>query len=102
MRFLFAFLAWCLVAGVVLGANAFAAAPAPSCAEGPETVAGATYGTPCDDLIVAPPGVEAVRGGGGDDTILVAAITATSDCPSGCFLGVGSQTFEQQYTFTVE
>lgn len=79
---------------MVLVANAFAAAPAPSCAEGPETVAGTTYGTPCDDLIVAPPGVESVRGGGGDDTILAAAITAASDCPSGCFLGVGSQTFE--------
>ncbi|HEX5988844.1 MAG TPA: calcium-binding protein [Solirubrobacterales bacterium] len=94
MRFLFAFLAWCLVAGAVLLGASTAPAATPSCAEGPETVAGTTYGTPCDDLIVAPAGVEAVKGGGGDDTILAAAITAASDCPSGCFLGVGSQTFE--------
>ncbi|HEY3491665.1 MAG TPA: calcium-binding protein, partial [Solirubrobacterales bacterium] len=81
----------CLIAGALAGD---APAAAPSCAEGPETVAGTTYGTPCDDLIVAPAGVESVEGGGGDDTILAAAITAASDCPSGCFLGVGSQTFE--------
>jgi len=94
VRFLFAFLAWSLVAGAALLAATTASAVAPSCAAGPETVGGATYGTPCDDLIVAPAGVEVVQGGGGDDTILAAAITATSDCPSGCFLGVGSQTFE--------
>jgi Ca2+-binding RTX toxin-like protein len=85
-------LALCLVTGVVLVASAPAATP--SCAEGPETVGGTTYGTPCADLIFARPGVEAVKGGGGDDTIFAAAITAASDCPSGCFLGVGSQTFE--------
>jgi Ca2+-binding RTX toxin-like protein len=57
------------------------------------TVGGTIYGTPCADVIVAPPGVETVRGGGGDDTI-VAAPLASASCPSGCELGVGSQTFE--------
>lgn len=92
MRFFLVLFASCLAAGALLPPGAPAATP--SCAEGPETVAGTTYGTPCDDLIVAPAGVESVKGGGGDDTILAAAITAASDCPSGCFLGVGSQTFE--------
>jgi Ca2+-binding RTX toxin-like protein len=92
VRFFIGLLTLCLVVGMALATSATAATP--SCAEGPETVAGTTYGTPCDDLIVAPAGVEAVRGGGGDDTILAAALTAASDCPSGCFLGVGSQTFE--------
>jgi Ca2+-binding RTX toxin-like protein len=69
--------------------------PAPTCAEGPVTVGDTTFGTPCADVIVAPPGAEAVRGGGGDDTILPAPIAALSEpCPTGCFLGVGSQTFE--------
>jgi Ca2+-binding RTX toxin-like protein len=86
------FFALCLVTGFLLVADAAAATP--SCAEGPETVGGTTYGTPCGDLIVAPAGVESVKGGGGDDMIVAAAITAASDCPSGCFLGVGSQTFE--------
>ncbi len=59
------------------------------------TVGGTTFGTPCDDTIVAPAGVEIVKGGGGDDTIVPAPIAAVSPpCPSGCFLGVGSQTFE--------
>ena len=59
------------------------------------TVGKTILGTPCADTIVAPPGVVAVRGGGGDDTILPAPIAALSaPCPSGCFLGVGSQTFE--------
>jgi len=62
----------------------------PTCAEGPTTVAGVTYGTPCADTIVASPRVAAVQGGGGDDTILAAAAA----CPAGCHLGVGSQTFE--------
>jgi Ca2+-binding RTX toxin-like protein len=67
----------------------------PDCTEGPVTVAGTTYGTPCADYIVAPPGVQAVKGGGGDDTIGPAPITAASPpCPSGCFLGVGSQTYD--------
>ncbi|HEU4739536.1 MAG TPA: calcium-binding protein [Solirubrobacterales bacterium] len=80
------------MAALLLPSSAAAESPAPRCAEGPETVAGTTYGTPCDDLIVAPPGVGLVRGGRGDDTIVAAAVV--SDCPSGCFLGVGSQTFE--------
>jgi Ca2+-binding RTX toxin-like protein len=57
-------------------------------------VNGTTYGTPCSDVIVAPPGVEAVKGGGGNDTIVPAPITASTSCPDGCHLGVGSQTFE--------
>ncbi|HET9153426.1 MAG TPA: calcium-binding protein [Solirubrobacterales bacterium] len=67
----------------------------PSCAEGPTTVGDTTYGTPCADVIVAPPSVEAVRAGGGNDVIVPAPITASSPCPESClFLGVGSQTFE--------
>lgn len=66
----------------------------PSCAEGPTTVGSTTYGTPCADVIVVPAGVEAVKGGGGDDTIVPAPITASTSCPNGCRLGVGSQTFE--------
>lgn len=58
-------------------------------------VAGTIYGTPCDDRIVAPPGVAAVNGGGGDDTIIPAPMVAAESCPEpGCFLEVGSQTFE--------
>ncbi len=83
----------------VTGGVAAASAPvSPSCAEGPVRVGDTTYGTPCADLIVAPAGVETVRGGGGDDTILgansgpVAAITGS--CETGCHLEVGSQTFE--------
>lgn len=79
--------------------TAAASAPAsPSCAEGPNRVGDTTYGTPCADVIVVPAGVETVRGGGGDDTILglnsgpVAAITGS--CDTGCHLEVGSQTFE--------
>jgi Ca2+-binding RTX toxin-like protein len=68
--------------------------PAPSCAEGPATIGGTTYGTPCADLIVVSPGVEAVQGGGGDDTIVAAPIAASASCPLECHLGVGSQTFE--------
>jgi Ca2+-binding RTX toxin-like protein len=65
---------------------------APSCAEGPITIGETTLGTPCADTIVAPPGVETVRGGGGDDTIVPAAVAATT-CPEGrC--GAGSQIFE--------
>src|SRR5215218_1840357 len=67
--------------------------PGPSCAAGPITAGDTTFGTPCDDVIVAPAGVETVKGGAGDDTI-VAAPAAAAECPSGCFLGVGSQTFE--------
>jgi Ca2+-binding RTX toxin-like protein len=73
---------------------AAAASPAPSCATGPTTVGDTTFGTPCDDVIVAPAAVETVKGGAGDDTIVAAPVAATTECPSGCFLGVGSQTFE--------
>ena len=74
---------------------AAAASPAPACAEGPVTVDGTTYGTACGETIVARPGVALVKGGGGDDTIVPAPIAALSaPCPSGCRLGVGSQTFE--------
>jgi Ca2+-binding RTX toxin-like protein len=74
---------------------AAAAPPSPSCAEGPETVGGVTYGTPCGETIVAPPGVSAVQGGGGDDVILAGPIPAASaPCPAPCQLGVGSQTYE--------
>jgi Ca2+-binding RTX toxin-like protein len=79
----------------VTGAAALASAPvSPSCASGPVTVGDTTFGTPCDDVIVAPAGVETVRGGGGDDMILAAPIAASAPCLSACFLGVGSQTFE--------
>ncbi len=73
-----------------LGATA---SPQPSCAVGPTTVGETTYGTPCDDTIVAPASVERVNGGGGDDTILAGPIAAAVPCASIC-LGVGSQTFE--------
>lgn len=65
----------------------------PTCADGPATIGDTTYGTPCDDVIVASPAVAAVAGGAGDDTILAAPLVAAA-CPSGCFLGAGSQTFE--------
>ena len=72
-----------------------AAEPLPSCADGPTVVGKTTLGTPCDDTIVVPSGVQTVRAGAGDDTIVPAPITAVSPpCPSGCFLGVGSQTYE--------
>ncbi|HVD41803.1 MAG TPA: calcium-binding protein [Solirubrobacterales bacterium] len=70
--------------------SAAAADATPTCAEGPMTVGGTTYGTPCSDTIVASPHVASVEGGGGDDTIVAAAAA----CPAGCHLGVGSQTFE--------
>jgi Ca2+-binding RTX toxin-like protein len=95
VRLLFAPLIACLFAVLSLSAGVAAADTTPSCAEGPVTVAGTTYGTPCADTIVAPPGVEDVKGGGGNDTILAAPITAAAPCDESCqFLGVGSQTFE--------
>jgi Ca2+-binding RTX toxin-like protein len=78
----------------VPGVAAAAAPGAPSCAEGPERLGATIQGTPCDDRIVAPPFVQTVRGGGGDDTILAAPLTAIASCPSECHLGVGSQTFD--------
>ncbi|HEV2856816.1 MAG TPA: calcium-binding protein [Solirubrobacterales bacterium] len=91
MRFLPAIVFACLLAALSLPGGATAA---PSCAEGPTTVGDTTYGTPCADLIVAPAGVEDVKAGGGDDTIVPGPITASTSCPDGCHLGVGSQTFE--------
>lgn len=83
---------------LLFAAPAGGAAPGPpplACAAGPVTAGATTYGTPCADLIVVPPGVQAVRAGGGDDTIVPAPLAALSPpCPSGCFLGVGSQTYE--------
>lgn len=66
----------------------------PSCAEGPARVGNTIEGTPCADTIVVPPGVVSVNGGAGNDTIVPGPIAATSSCPEGCRLGVGSQTFE--------
>ncbi|HET9676544.1 MAG TPA: hypothetical protein VFP21_03455, partial [Solirubrobacterales bacterium] len=94
MRFAPLLLAAVLLAALSSAGAADATTIAPSCAEGPTTVAGTTYGTPCSDVIVAPASVEAVKGGGGDDTIVAAPITASTPCPEGCHLGVGSQTFE--------
>jgi Ca2+-binding RTX toxin-like protein len=91
MRFVPALVPACFLLVLSLPAGA---AAAPSCAEGPTTIGDTTYGTPCADLIVAPATVEAVQGGGGDDTIVAGPITAATDCPEGCRLGVGSQTFE--------
>lgn len=77
------------------GQAAATSAPTPSCAEGATTVGGTTYGTPCGEVIVVPPGVEAVQAGAGNDTIVPAPITAASPpCPGACFLGVGSQVYE--------
>jgi Ca2+-binding RTX toxin-like protein len=90
-------LAAAAIALVVLFLPAPAAAEStitPSCTEGPVADGGTIFGTPCDDRIVAPPGVAAVQGGGGDDTIVAAPITAAAECPEGCHLGIGSQTFE--------
>lgn len=85
----------CLLAVLALPAAAAEAADtSPACAEGPATVGDTTYGTPCADVIVAPPGVERVVGGGGDDVIVSPTLSASAPCPDGCHLGVGSQTFE--------
>jgi Ca2+-binding RTX toxin-like protein len=93
VRFLLSSLFACSLAVLALAsAPAFAAEPA--CGEGPTTVGTTTYGTPCADVIVASPEVAVVRGGGGDDVIRAASLAAAESCPAGCFLGVGSQTFE--------
>jgi len=79
---------------LLLGPGAGETMPAPpSCATEPTRIGGTIQGTPCADVIVAPPGVETVNGGGGNDTIVPAALAAGAECPDGCFLGVGSQTF---------
>jgi Ca2+-binding RTX toxin-like protein len=58
-----------LLGAVALATHASSAAAAPSCAEGPQKVGEAIYGTPCADTIHVPQGVTAVYGEGGDDTI---------------------------------
>lgn len=66
----------------------------PGCTGTPATIDDTIVGTPCDDTIVAPPEVELVRAGAGDDTIVPAAIAAGAPCTGACLhLGVGSQTF---------
>lgn len=95
MRSFLGLLLAALLAALSLAVGAAGATDGPpSCAEGPTTIGDVTYGTPCADLIVAPAGVEAVRAGGGDDTIVAGPIAAAASCPGGCRLGVGSQTFE--------
>jgi hypothetical protein len=74
---------------------AVAAQTGTGCAEGPERVGASILGTPCDDTIVAAPGVDVVRSGPGDDTIVPAPISAAAPCTGECrHLGVGSQTFD--------
>jgi Ca2+-binding RTX toxin-like protein len=46
-----------------------AAAAAPSCVEGPQTVGSSIVGTPCGDTIHAPRGITTVYGEGGDDRL---------------------------------
>ncbi|HEY8502817.1 MAG TPA: calcium-binding protein, partial [Solirubrobacterales bacterium] len=79
---------------LLVASPAISQAPEPGCAAGPTTVGDTTYGTPCADLIVAPADVETVKGGGGDDVIVPAQLAVAEACPTGCHLGVGSQTFE--------
>ncbi|HEY5976354.1 MAG TPA: calcium-binding protein [Solirubrobacterales bacterium] len=84
-----------LVSILALPGLAEAAPSAPGCAEGPQRSGTTIVGTPCDDTIRAPAGVALVEGGGGDDTIVAAPISAASaPCPAGCHLGIGSQTFD--------
>ncbi|MGE5527239.1 MAG: calcium-binding protein [Methanosarcina sp.] len=90
-------LLWLLVfsAAAVPPPAAGAGTGEPTCAEGPAREGGTIVGTPCSDRIVAPAGVAAVDGGGGNDVIVPAPIpAAVESCPAGCHLGVGSQTFE--------
>lgn len=94
LRFLRSLSGVLLVVLAIAPANATASPPTPSCAEGPQRVGDAIEGTPCADRIVVPPGVSSVNGGRGNDTIVPGPITASSSCPEGCRLGVGSQTFE--------
>ncbi|MBK5218895.1 MAG: hypothetical protein JJE35_03790, partial [Thermoleophilia bacterium] len=83
-----------LLAPVGIGGDA-AAAPAPSCAEGPVRVGDTIHGTGCDDTIVVPASVTRVDGGAGADTIVPGQIVAAAEsCPVECRLKVGSQVFE--------
>jgi Ca2+-binding RTX toxin-like protein len=84
-----------VLAGLLAASSAVPSyAPAASCADGPAAIGDTIWGTPCDDVIRVPASVTTVHGGGGDDRIVAAPIGATTDCPQGCYLGVGSQTFE--------
>jgi len=92
-------LGWSLLACLCLtlaaaGQASGAPSAGPSCAEGPARVGATIQGTPCDDTIVVPPGVAAVDAGGGDDTIVPGPVAAAESCPVGCFLDIGSQTFD--------
>ncbi len=82
-----------LIAVANVPAPAAAAPPLPGCGTGPVRSGELILGTPCDDVIVAPPGVAVVLAGPGDDTIRAAPLAAAS-CPGECRLGVGSQTFD--------
>ncbi len=84
------------LAGAAGGGGAEGSAAGPSCAEGPVREGGTIEGTPCADTIVVPAQVTRVEGGGGNDTIIGANSSATisGECPVGCHLLVGSQTFE--------
>lgn len=85
----------CLASGSGAAAASSGGSAEPSCAEGPLREGNAIVGTPCADRIVAPAGVARVEAGGGDDVIVPGPIaSAVESCPSGCHLGVGSQTFE--------
>ena len=84
-----------LLAAASIAAAASAAPDTGACASGPQLRGATLVGTDCDDTIVAPAGVAAVEGGGGDDTILAAPIPSQSaPCPAACHLGIGSQTFD--------
>jgi Ca2+-binding RTX toxin-like protein len=83
-----------LIAGFLWATAPAAGSSEGTCAGGPQRTGEAIYGTPCADVIHAPAGVTAVYGGGGNDTIIPAPITAQSECPEACRLGVGSQTFD--------
>lgn len=88
-------LAVALVATLALALLPSTASAAPSCAEGPEKVGDTVLGTPCDDVIRAPAGIDTVQGGGGNDTIMAAPVAAAAPCNETCeHLGVGSQTFD--------
>ena len=81
-----------VVLAITPGSAAATSFARPPCVAGPALRGDTIVGTPCADTIVVPPGVERVKGGAGNDTIRAASADAV--CPSGCQLGVGSQTFE--------
>ena len=96
-----------------LSALLFAPVPAGSKTCGKPTTGAVLRGTPCADVLVAKPGTKRVYGGGGADRIyapasgtivvggagndvLIGAAPGSDaqDCPTGCQLGLGSQTFD--------